>query len=106
MSEEFQKVDQEKYQESLVRLHDIFKGISETVTQVSSWRCPYKNVEHRCTAQFGCRNQDHKVPVGELYVCTGSDNLDYRSAWETSPEPARGRGRPGFQLRWLLKSDR
>ena len=66
------------------RLNEIFKGISETVTEVSTWRCPYKNAEDRCTAQFGCRNQNRDVPAGQLYICTSSDNLDYRSAWETS----------------------
>lgn len=83
MAQESQKVDRAKYQASLSRLHDIFSEISETVAQVSAWRCPYKNVENRCTAQFGCRNQDRDVPDGELYTCTGSDDLDYRSAWET-----------------------
>ena len=84
MSGEFQKIDKEKYGKSLERLNEIFKGISETVTEVSTWRCPYKNAENRCTAQFGCRNQDRDVPAGQLYICTSSDNLDYRSAWETS----------------------
>jgi hypothetical protein len=84
MSGEFQKIDKEKYGKSLERLNEIFKGISETVTEVSTWRCPYKNAEDRCTAQFGCRNQNRDVPAGQLYICTSSDNLDYRSAWETS----------------------
>ena len=47
------------------------------------WRCPYKNVQDRCTAKFGCRNQDFDVPQDELYKCLGSDKLDYRSAWDT-----------------------
>jgi len=83
MSGEFQKIDKEKYGKSLERLNEIFKGISETVTEVSTWRCPYKNAENRCTAQFGCRNQNRDVPAGQLYICTSSDNLDYRSAWDT-----------------------
>ena len=83
MSGKFQKIDNEKYEKSLERLNEIFKGISETVTEVSTWRCPYKNVENRCTAQFGCRNQNRDVPAGQLYICTSSDNLDYRSAWDT-----------------------
>ena len=83
MSGEFQKIDKEKYGKSLERLNEIFKGISETVTEVSTWRCPYKNAENRCTALFGCRNQNRDVPAGQLYICTSSDNLDYRSAWDT-----------------------
>jgi hypothetical protein len=75
-------VDKERYQASLARLYDIFSDISDNVTRVSQTRCPYKNVEDRCTAGFGCRNQDRSVPAGELYICAGSDNLDYRGAWE------------------------
>ena len=77
-----QRVDKERYEASLAHLTDIFKGMSETVGVVSTWRCPYKNVQDRCTAGFGCRNQDRSVPEGELSICTGSDNLDYRPAWE------------------------
>ena len=82
MAEESPKVDIAKYQQSLARLHDIFAGISETVTQISTWRCPYKNSESRCTAQFRWRNQDQTVADGELFICTGSDDIDYRPAWE------------------------
>lgn len=77
-----QSVDKERYEASLARLYDIFRDISDTVTVVSQRRCPYKNVEDRCTAEFGCRNQDRTVPAGELYICTGSDDIDYRGAWE------------------------
>ena len=82
MAGNFQKADQERYLRSVERLTEIFKGISETVNVVSSYRCPYKNAQDRCTAQFGCRNQDRSVPEVQLYRCTGDDNLDYRSAWE------------------------
>ena len=57
--------------------------MSQTTNEVSAWRCPYKSVENRCTAAFGCRNQDRSVPDGEAFICTGSDDLDYRLAWET-----------------------
>jgi len=80
------KVDKEKYEGSLARLYNIFKGISDSVNEVSSWRCPYKNVEDRCTAGFGCRNQNRNVSEGALYICVGSDNLDYRDAWESSDD--------------------
>ncbi len=76
-------VDQEKYKKSLGKLEAIFRSISDTASEVSSWRCPYKNVEDRCTAKFGCRNQDRRGKVAELFICLGSDDLDYRSAWET-----------------------
>ena len=77
-----QKLDKERYRASMAWLQDIFKDISNTVDQVSTWRCPYKNAEDRCTAHFGCRNQLRTGKPDELPVCTGSDNLDYRSAWE------------------------
>ena len=66
----------------MAHLSDIFRDMSDTVNVVSTWRCPYKNVQDRCTANFGCRNQDRTVPTGQLFICTGSDNLDYRNAWE------------------------
>ena len=75
-----QEPDKERYQASMARLHEIFKEIAETVSRVSTWRCPYKNARDRCTASFGCRNQS-RMP-GEMPICTGSDKLDYRSAWE------------------------
>ena len=77
-------IDQEKYRKSLGNLESIFRSISDTVSEVSTSRCPYKNVEDRCTAKFGCRNQDKPGTVGKLYLCLGSDDLDYRSAWEPS----------------------
>ena len=75
--------DKEKYYTSIRKLDSIFRDISETVNDTSKWRCPYKNVSDRCTAKFGCRNQDRNVKENELYVCTGSDSLNYSSAWET-----------------------
>lgn len=79
-----QEFDKARYEKSMTRLQDILRGISDTATQVSTWRCPYKNADNRCTANFGCRNQDHAVPDGELLICTSDDNLDYRSAWDVS----------------------
>jgi len=76
-------VDKVRYEASIAHLHTIFEGMSDTANQVSTWRCPYKSAESRCTANFGCRNQDRSVPTGEAYICTGSDDLDYRLAWET-----------------------
>ena len=77
-----QPVDKERYRKSVSRLTDIFRNMSDTVGEVSTWRCPYKDVKDRCTANFGCRNQDRGVPEGELFICLSDDNLDYRSAWE------------------------
>ena len=77
-----QHFDHLRYQASLDRLYDIFRGMSNTADEVSQWRCPYKNVESRCTAKFSCRNQHFTSIPDDLPICTGSDKLDYRSAWE------------------------
>ena len=74
--------NKDKYNKSLKRLEDIFRDISHSANEVSQWRCPYKNVEDRCTAKFGCRNQNRKIKGDELYLCMGSDDIDYRPAWE------------------------
>lgn len=75
------KVDRERLKASMDRLFDIYREIGEVATQVSTWRCPYKDRNDRCTAKFGCRHQardaDHELPL-----CTGSDKLNYRDAWE------------------------
>ena len=78
-----QRIDKDRYRASLARLEDIFRDMSNTASEVSAWRCPYKNVDDRCTASFGCRNQDRTVPENELFICLSDDKLDYRSAWET-----------------------
>ena len=78
------EVDKERYQASMAWLQEIFQGISDTASEVSTWRCPYKNAQDRCTAQFGCRNQSKSDVQNGLALCTGSDNLDYRDAWEVS----------------------
>ena len=74
-------------EESLEKLWDIYQGIADTATEVSKSRCPYKNAADLCTARFGCRNQKFvtysKRNEKTLPICTGSDKLDYRNAWES-----------------------
>ena len=74
-------VDKERLRASLTRLWDMYKEMGEVANQVSTWRCPYKNMHDHCTAKFGCRNQFRTKVPGELPICVGSDNLDYHSAW-------------------------
>ena len=74
--------DKERFRASMARLWEIYKDIGDVANQVSTWRCPYKNGQDRCTAGFGCRNQQFTKVPGERPICTGSDYLDYRSAWE------------------------
>ena len=75
-------IDKKRYQTSVARLESIFRDISETTNQVSTWRCPYKNAHDECTAKFGCQNQRRKNIKYKLPLCVGSDKLDYRTAWE------------------------
>ena len=74
-------------EESLEQLWNIYQGIADTATEVSKSRCPYKNAADQCTARFGCRNQkfvtNSKRNEKTLPICTGSDKLDYRNAWES-----------------------
>lgn len=74
--------DAARLRDSMARLYEIYRGISEKAGQVISTRCPYKNAQSRCTANFGCRNQFVTKTPGALPVCAGSDKLDYRSAWD------------------------
>jgi hypothetical protein len=84
-----ERLDQEAYQRRLDRLTELFDSMMETVDDLSTKRCPYKDRHGRCTATFGCRNQ-RKPPVdgdrseGERFICGGDDKLDYRSAWDVS----------------------
>ncbi len=75
-------VDKARVRDSLSRMWEIFREIGEVANQVSTWRCPYKNMHDRCTARFGCRNQLRSEVVSGQPLCTGSDKLDYRGAWE------------------------
>lgn len=69
--------------ESMKRLMNIYREISQTADEVSTWRCPYKSARGRCTANFGCRNQYFvSSKDDDRPICTGSDKLDYRKAWE------------------------
>jgi hypothetical protein len=75
------EIDIERYRASVSRLQKIFSDINETANRVSMYRCPYKNAQDLCTANFGCRNQSKTHSISVLPKCTGSDDLDYRSAW-------------------------
>ena len=71
------QIDPERYRESLARLHGIFASITETVTEVSKQRCPYKDASDGCTAGFRCRNQTpNESGSGREFLCAG-DNLNF-----------------------------
>jgi hypothetical protein len=81
------KLDKDRYMASMARLEDIYRNISDSAVVVSTWRCPYKDVRDHCTARFGCRNQSFIDGPEKPAMCTGSDNLDYRDAWESTEPP-------------------
>ena len=71
-----------KARQSLEYLYQIYSDMSFNADEISKKRCPYKNAQSRCTANFDCRNQYFTNNSTELPVCTGSDSLDYRPAWK------------------------
>ena len=75
-------VDAERFKASIERLTEIYRDIALKAEEVSRTRCPYKDANSRCTALFGCRHQYFTKDPGARPVCTGSDKLDYRDAWE------------------------
>ena len=76
-------LDAGKYNASMSRLSEIFRGISEKADEVMLTRCPYKDARSVCTARFGCRNQFFTRDATARPICAGSDSIDYRPAWET-----------------------
>ena len=77
------RVDADAARDSMARLMDIYRDISATAERQAEERCPYKDSRSRCTAQFKCRNQHFVAGTpGDLAICTGSDKLDYRKAWQ------------------------
>ena len=78
-----QKIDKKEYQRRLDKITELFSSMSVHADEQSTYRCPYKNKEDRCTAKFGCRNQRKPGNRRQLLICGGDDKLDYRQAWET-----------------------
>ena len=76
-------IDAGKAQASLDRLYTIYKDIAATADDVMQTRCPYKDAKSICTAKFGCRNQFFTKDPTARPVCAGSDQIDYRGAWDT-----------------------
>ncbi len=76
------RINKKGYVESIKKLESIYENIALNVTEVSKWRCPYKDARDNCTAKFGCRNQGRSSNGDLSLTCTGSDKLDYRNAWE------------------------
>ena len=73
------KIDPTRYRESLAKLQKVLAGIVETVTEVSKWRCPYKDVENRCTAELRCRNQVRVERNGLQEIHCAGDDLNFEA---------------------------
>ena len=80
------RVDVDAANRSISRLQSIFRDIATTAEESFRERCPYKNAQSRCTAKFGCGHQYFTQIPTDLPVCTGSDKLDYRSAWQIAAD--------------------
>ncbi|MDP6960818.1 MAG: 2Fe-2S iron-sulfur cluster-binding protein, partial [Dehalococcoidia bacterium] len=78
-----QQIDKEEYQKRIDQITELFTSIIDHADEQSTYRCPYKNKEDRCTAKFGCRNQRKPDNRKERLICGGDYKLDYRQAWET-----------------------
>lgn len=76
-------LDTDRTRKSLDRLYGIYQEIGATADEIMQTRCPYKNAQSLCTAKFGCRNQFFTSDPTALPVCSGSDQIDYRGAWDT-----------------------
>jgi len=73
----------ERYKKSLEKLAAIMEPMNDVAMLQSTFRCPYRNKDDRCTAKFGCRNQ-RNPKVNDLFGCNQKDDdkLDYRNFWE------------------------
>ena len=73
----------ERYKKSLEKLAAVMEPMNDVAMLQSTFRCPYRNKDDRCTAKFGCRNQ-RNPKVNDLFGCNQKDNdeLDYRNFWE------------------------
>ena len=81
-SEENNKVDVVKAEESLDRLFTMYRDMAVKADSVMQSRCPYKDADSRCHAKFGCRNQFFTNDPTAIPVCAGSDLIDYKEAWD------------------------
>ncbi len=84
MSKAGERIDRREYEKRLARMTEIFAEIMQKADEVSTYRCPYKNRWEHCTAKFGCRNQRPPTVASQSSLCVAEDELDYRSAWETT----------------------
>ena len=79
------KLDPEEAQKRIDRISEMFSEIVSHAETLSQLRCPYRNRNDHCTAEFRCRNQRAPTVEGTLHGCSHDGNFDYRNAWESRP---------------------
>ena len=78
-----EKIDHREFATRIERISELFSQMAAHAEQQILSRCPYKNRLDLCTAQFGCRNQGPLDAEHGLLACSGDDQLNYRSAWDS-----------------------
>ena len=78
-----EKIDHGEFGRRVDRISAIFGQLAAHAEQQALSRCPYKDRWNLCTAQFGCRNQRPVDANRGLQDCSGDDQLNYRSAWDS-----------------------
>ncbi len=79
------KLDPEEVQKRMARISEIFSEIVAHAETLSQTRCPYRDRNDHCTAEFRCRNQQPSAANDAPFFCGHDGKFDYRSAWETRP---------------------
>ena len=77
------QITKSEWEKRIKRMEEIFGSMVLHADELSLTRCPYKNRFDECTAKFGCRNKRKAKVQGELPLCGGDENLNYRSAWDS-----------------------
>jgi len=79
------KLDPKDAQKRIDRISEIFSEIVSHAETLSQIRCPYRDRNDHCTAEFRCRNQRAPVAEDSPHGCGHDGNFDYRNAWESRP---------------------
>jgi len=79
------KLEPEEAQKRIDRISEMFSEIVSHAEKMSQTRCPYRDRNDYCTADFRCRNQRPPAVKDAPHGCDHDGNFDYRSAWESKP---------------------
>ncbi len=79
------KLDPEEAQKRMDRISEMFSEMVSHAETLSQTRCPYRDRNDHCTADFRCRNQKPPAADDTPHSCGHDGKFDYRSAWESRP---------------------